>query len=197
MKLGKAISLITLFFALTGTACTYQNSEKKVLNTTSQIQETSLNIKTDEKKTNSQIPDESTSKTDEIFFGSWIVKGVLASASISTHDNADIQYLEGKKINYSAETASFDENILKNPYYKMTVVAKERFSSINGVDFEELGINAKSVTWIDVYRDPNYSDYWPGVGKNNIGGSFMIKDKDTLIVSKGGDFFEISRVEPK
>ncbi|NEW04698.1 hypothetical protein GK047_01520 [Paenibacillus sp. SYP-B3998] len=135
-------------------------------------------------------------KKDEVFYGEWVIKKLLASDSITTHGDEDIQFLLGKKITYSADSVIlYNETTLKNPHYKLSLNTKEEFSKENDneISLEQLGIEGNSVTSVMIYEDEASKVPWIISGKNKIGWSFMIKDKDTLIIGNGGDFFELVR----
>ncbi|NEW04696.1 hypothetical protein GK047_01510 [Paenibacillus sp. SYP-B3998] len=198
MKFLLTSSFVTLIILIIVSACSDRYSVREGVPSATQIQATSKVIKGDEKKVELLEKEEvSISKKNTVFYGDWIVTGVLKSAPVSTHDDDDIKFLKGKKITYSEGNAIFDGNVLTRPFYSESSISKKDFFPLYYVDLEELGMQTDSVISIDVCSDQKCIDDWPGIGRNNIGGSFIIKDKDTLIVSKGGDFFELKRVEPK
>lgn len=132
---------------------------------------------------------------NEDFYGEWVVKGVISSGpigSITTHSDEDLKYFEGKRIIYKPDVAGFEDELIRNPFYKKTTVSKEQFYKETEISFEELGINKDTCIEVEVYLDSNFRKPWIG-GKKIIGQGFLIKDKNTLIVGNGGDFFELTR----
>ncbi|MCD1260537.1 hypothetical protein B5M42_017180 [Paenibacillus athensensis] len=126
------------------------------------------------------------------------MKKLLASTQTTTHSEEDIQYLLNKEITYAADLVTlYFGAVLNNPYYKVYSVGEEKFLSDNDseITFKQLGIETKSVTEILVYENEQSKSPWIGyeTEKNKMGWSFIIKDKDTLIMGSGGDYFELVR----
>jgi len=127
---------------------------------------------------------------EEPYIGQWQIVKELAFAPASTYSNDDIKAIIGKKLTLSKESATcfgdkaeYLNNKAVNPDYKKTVISKEDFEMNNRVTFDKLGITGDSITQIDAAD-----------AKGN-GATFFIKDNNTLILSGGGVFFELKRVQ--
>ncbi|MCP1309855.1 hypothetical protein [Paenibacillus tyrfis] len=171
MKVHTAVWVVILSILIT--ACSTSNISDKA----------SLNGKVSLKQEN------------EDFYGEWIVKGVLSSGpigSITTHSSEDLKSFEGKKIVYSSNVASFEDKIITSPIYKKTIITKEQFYKETEISFDDLGINKDTCIAVEVFLDKDLRKPWIG-GRNVIGQGFLIKNKNTLIVGSGGDFFELIR----
>jgi len=127
---------------------------------------------------------------EKTYFGQWQIVKELAFGPVSTYSSDEIKNLIGKRLTFSKESATcFGDNveylskIAINPNYRRTVISKKDFEENYGVTFEMLGITRDSIIRIDA------SDAMEN------GSTFFIKDNDTLILSGGGVFFELKRVE--
>jgi hypothetical protein len=127
---------------------------------------------------------------EEPYLGQWQIKKELAFAPASTYSNDDIKAMIGKKLTFSKESATcFGDNIeylnntAVNPTYKKTVISKTDFQTNNRVTFERLGITGDSITQIDA------------ADAEGNGSTFFIKDNNTLILSGGGVYFELTRIQ--
>lgn len=128
------------------------------------------------------------------FYGTWEIKKKIAFGRIYELSDEQINDLIGEKIEYSPNFIKFGKDIFRNPKYSRYVVPEKEFFNNNGyTDFKEVGLKGNSVIMIDVECDKEDED--------NFRYSFLfvkdffIKDKDTLIASQGGVFFELKRVK--
>lgn len=129
-------------------------------------------------------------KPQEIFYGQWLIKRVLAYGPVGTYSNEDIKNIVGRKLSFSKEKAScfgdqikYMDDVAINPIYKKTDISKSDFTKDyrNRLTFDDLGIKSDSIIQINV------SD-----AKGN-GCVFFVRDNDTLILQGGGVFFELTR----
>ena len=129
-----------------------------------------------------------TTINQEIFYGQWVIKRVLAYGPVGTYSKEDIKSIEGRKLSFSKEQAScFGDQLTYlndtaiNPIYKKTVVSASDFLTGYRLPLAALGITSDSIVQIHA------SD------ANGNGCIFFIKDHDTLILVGGGVFFELVR----
>jgi hypothetical protein len=122
------------------------------------------------------------------FLGNWIVKRDLVTGSVSAYGQREIDRLLNKKIVYSQTIAKFnDELSCPNPKYQKAEYNEEMFMKETRLTFKAIGINAKSVTAVNVFDGKG--EYWSGSPASH----FIIKDKDTLILADQGQYFELAR----
>ncbi|QAA30783.1 hypothetical protein [Clostridium manihotivorum] len=130
-------------------------------------------------------------KSKQIYMGNWVVKKYLASSSISTFSQDDINNMIGKNLTFAQEKAnSFKESvsdlniIMNNPVYEESRVEKNSFEedNKNRVTFEKLGISSDYITAVNI--------------KDTKGNSCLIyiKDDNTLILVGGGAYFQLDRI---
>lgn len=133
-------------------------------------------------------------KQQEEFFGEWVIENKLAYGRVSIYGEDNIGKLLNKKISYSKELACFDNHFLKNPKYKKTVLKKDEFFEMYSMPFETLGIESDSVVEVVVYTDDNFNDLWFSTEESSTGSTFLVKNKNTLILIDGGAYFTLKRV---
>ncbi len=131
-------------------------------------------------------------QTEEEFYGSWVIKRVVAFARIYGLSDDDIKGMIGKRIQYFANFIRFDNEVYNKPNYIKSVVSENDFFEDNGYTYlKEIGIEGDHVNRINVSSDdPNFdqrSYYFI------ITDEFYIKDQDTVIANLGGVFFELKR----
>lgn len=191
------ISLIALSIFISGCGNQKENQPQiKAINdtqnivTASQAKDDITRSKQQNSSTANSISTITINQPQEIFYGQWVIKKLLAYGPVGTYGNEDIKNIVGRKLNFSKEKAScfgdqikYIDNIAINPIYKQTDISKNDFATDyrNRLTFDNLGIKSDSITQIDV------SD-----SKGN-GCVFFIKDNDTLILQGGGAFFELTR----
>ncbi|URZ18308.1 hypothetical protein CLFE_043780 [Clostridium felsineum DSM 794] len=125
---------------------------------------------------------------EEIYMGTWVIKKDLAYAPASTYSKEDINKLIGKKLVFSADSATcFGDSIsdmdktVKTPMYEKTSVLKSDFEQNNKVTLDKLGLSGSTVTQVQVQD------------ASGNGCVFYIKDSKTMILSGGGVYFEIDK----
>ncbi|WP_077835871.1 hypothetical protein [Clostridium felsineum] len=125
---------------------------------------------------------------EEIYMGTWVIKKDLAYAPASTYSKEDINKLIGKKLVFSADSATcFGDSIsdmdktVKTPMYQKTSVLKSDFEQNNKVTLDKLGLSGSTVTQVQVQD------------ASGNGCVFYIKDSKTMILSGGGVYFEIDK----
>lgn len=124
----------------------------------------------------------------EGFLGDWTINLVSAYGAAGTYGREDAESLIGKTMSFSADRASCFgdqasdiEKMAKNPAYSITNISAENFLSDYRMTFDSLGITTDSVVQVSA------------ADSEGNGCTFLIKDKDTLIVYGGGTFFELVR----
>lgn len=119
------------------------------------------------------------------YYGEWMVQKVLAYG-IGTYSSDDAEKLVGKSLNFSTDKASIftdqpsdSEVVINSPEYQETTVSSNDFQADYKMSFDTLGISTDSVTEVQV------------TGQNEIGGVFLLKDSNTIIMIAGGTYFEL------
>ena len=112
-------------------------------------------------------------------------KSVRTLAPVVVNPETDSKKLIGKKIKYSANLASFGDEVLNNPRYKITTVSKQSFESGNRISFDSIGYKGDSIIMVLVYAEAHE---W-----TSTGAYFFVKNNDTLILPSDGGFFEMVR----
>lgn len=133
--------------------------------------------------------DTQSSQVTERFMGNWAISKFLASdTGGSAYDSGTINELIGRPLIFSEEKATcFGDNIdvmnhtVSNPSYKRETLSNEELYQNYRVTFNMLGITTDSLTQISVYDN------------TNNGCTFFVVDNDTLILTGGGDFFQLKR----
>jgi hypothetical protein len=123
----------------------------------------------------------------ETFYGNWIVKRDLKTASVSAYGQREIDKVINSKLVYSASLAKFNDISNPNPKYVKTEFTEETFKRVSQLSLKDLGIDTKSVVVVDVYTSNN--EYWLG----SPAGHFIVKGKNTLILADQGQYFELVR----
>lgn len=124
----------------------------------------------------------------EIFYGGWVVRKIIASAPVTGYDESEARQLIGKKISYSAHSARYDDVIKEMPYYKKSTLSEAEFKEEFRVGFKRLGVNTADIVEVDVYVDADFSNFW-----DSAGNTVFIKNKDSLILFSRGIFYELHR----
>jgi hypothetical protein len=125
---------------------------------------------------------------EQIFFGKWVIKKLLAYGPAGTYTDDEIKAIIGKELTFSKENvtcfgedASFLNKVAENPVYTISVISKSDYEESNRMTFDRLGIKSESITEIDA-RDTKWN-----------GCTFYIKDTNTLILFGGGIYLELDR----
>ena len=126
-------------------------------------------------------------QTEETYYGEWIINQVQAYG-IGTYSVEDAESLFGENLRFTADEASYFgdqlsdvEKLAMNPIYTETVISESDFVENYRIPFDNLGIEADSISEINV------SD------SNGSVSTFFIKDDNTLIIYGGGTYFELVR----
>jgi beta-lactamase regulating signal transducer with metallopeptidase domain len=124
----------------------------------------------------------------DIFRSDWTVTKVLAYGSAGTYSKEDAEALIGQTLSFASDGATIindqpDDSpaTFENPQYTEDTVSKSDFITDFSMSFEKLGLSAESASLFTVSVS--------GAG----GCVLLVKDADTLILSAGGTFFELTR----
>ena len=126
---------------------------------------------------------------DEDFYGEWIIKQYYPFTGVTEYSVTDAEKLLGKRIIYSYNSVSFDEKSCNAPCFYIETVSKKDFEELNYYTFQQLNLETESIAAVDVYTDKDLKSLW-----DSIGSSFLIKDKNNLILFEGGVYFDLVRV---
>lgn len=138
-------------------------------------------------ETSDVISTEPVEQTGEIYFGEWVINQVQAYG-VGTFSGEDAESLLGKSLSFAVNEASYfgDQpsdigKMASNPIYTETVISENDFVANYRIPFDNLGIEADTITEVNV-SDAN----------GNVS-TFFIKDDNTLIIYGGGTYFELVR----
>ena len=128
---------------------------------------------------------------EEIYLGQWVIKKTVGYCKVGTYSQDDIKSLIGKKLTFTrgqstcfGDNKSDINNEIQKPFYQKSTVPADQFLSKWKVQISTaLGINATSVTEINVTDTSNIAAC-----------IFYVKDSNTLILYGGGTFFELDRI---
>lgn len=164
-------------------------SDTKVNNVTSTNNANSTSVQAASSKTvtNSNDKDANQTSNTETFYGQWKIDKVVGSSRVSAYSESDINNIIGKNLSFSKDESScFGDDIsslnetVKNPSYNKTTVSNDTFQTGYRTNYS---ISNGNVTQVQI----NDKTGFPAC-------IFYIKDNNTLILSGGGDFFQLSRV---
>jgi hypothetical protein len=125
------------------------------------------------------VPAEQAEETEgPTYFGAWNVEDAIASAAVST---APDDSLKGASVAYSIEAASFGEESVQNPQYVEKELTDAEFLSEFRTAPADLGLEGGTVRIVEV------ADW------TNPGGTFLVKDENTLIFLWDGNYYEMKR----
>lgn len=132
---------------------------------------------------NTELP--SATDNQSSYYGEWTVQKVLAYG-IGTYSSDDALKLVGKSLIFSVDVAevftdqpSDTPAVINSPEYQETTISGNDFQEEYQMSFDTLGISTNSVTEVQV------------IDQNEVGGVFLIKDSDTIIMIAGGTYFEL------
>lgn len=126
--------------------------------------------------------------SEEVFYGQWVIKQVLAYGSAGTYSSEDATSLLDQSVNFSTDEASgFGDQlsdiskVITNPVYKKSTISESDFITNYRMTFDNLGIKADEISEIFV--------------SDSEGNGFIlfIKDDNTLIICGGDTYFELVR----
>lgn len=131
-------------------------------------------------------------------WGKWNIRREVPTGMISCWGEEESKTLIGTELEYSAEYFRWQKVVKKNLTAEVTTISAEQFHDENSggganssqVDFRQLGIKADKVTQV-VIRHPAASIT---VATIEIPGDrVLIKDKNTIVFSVCGVYFEAVR----
>lgn len=126
--------------------------------------------------------------SEEVFYGQWVIKQVLAYGSAGTYSSEDATSLLDQSVNFSTDEASgFGDQlsdiskVITNPVYKKSTISESDFITNYRMTFDMLGIESDDISEIFV--------------SDSEGNGFIlfIKDDNTLIIYGGDTYFELVR----
>ncbi|MCK4261462.1 MAG: hypothetical protein KAX49_21015 [Halanaerobiales bacterium] len=120
------------------------------------------------------------------YFGEWVVIKEVASGLVLAVSDDEIKNLIGKTLIFSKEKAKFGNQIMDNPQYEETYMTNEKFVEWHNLNLLNIDIYEQRVKQVEIYS--KNKEYW-----YSFGGSFYIKDKETLIVYWKGVYMELNR----
>lgn len=121
--------------------------------------------------------------TQETFYGQWVITQSLAYGPVGTYTKDDIKNMIGKKLGYSEEEASYENNVHKKPVYEKSIIPKNDFEDNNHISFDTIGVKSNNIEQITIN------------GLDSIGHIFYIRDNNTLILFDGGAYLELNRAK--
>jgi hypothetical protein len=189
--------VLVCFIGLTG--CSRQTKSEDItttpqITTAPEVSETEVNsdIDTDTEPTQpAQVTPEVADQNQDqdldqaLYFGEWVINKVLAYG-VGTYSSEDAESLIGKSLSFTEDQANFFtdeltdiEKIAKNPVYTETISSESDFIVNYRMPFDNLGIEADSITEINVSDSDGHVC------------TFFVKDDNTLILVGGGTYFEL------
>lgn len=121
------------------------------------------------------------------YYGTWTVQKVLAYG-IGTYSRDDAERLMGKSLSFSADEAdlfadqpSDTPSVIYGPEYREATMSDDDFQTNYKMSFDTLGIQADSVTEVQI------------TGADGMSGVLLVKSSDTIILAAGGTYFELIR----
>ncbi|MDF2587897.1 MAG: peptidase BlaR1 [Anaerocolumna sp.] len=128
------------------------------------------------------------SSSSQGYLGEWKISKVIAFGSVGTYSKEDAESLIGKSITFSSDKANYfgdSPSVMKestsNPDYLETNLTSSDFTTNYRMTFDKLGITSDSITEVTV------------TNKDGFVSNFLVKDDNTLIISGGGTYFELTR----
>jgi hypothetical protein len=131
-------------------------------------------------------------------WGTWVVRREVPTTTISCWGDKEAKKLIGTEIEYSAQRFRWNKTVTKNPAAETITITAQRFHDENSggganssqVTFPQLGIKEEKVVQI-VIRHPTANI--TGATSEIPGDSILLKDKNTIIFSVCGVYFEAKR----
>ena len=115
-----------------------------------------------------------TSCVGRVFYGEWVVKGVVAEGRVTTYGEDELQAVIGVKVTYSADSATFSDSVCRSPHY---VETRELENAYEHVSYEQLGIRGDSAMRVVVYCDREGRNRWESPAS-----WFYVKDNRKSVV---------------
>jgi hypothetical protein len=185
------LMVVVCFIGLTG--CSRQTQNEDITATpeiteSPEVSETENDSDIEAEPTQSaQVTPDVVEQEQVVYFGEWVINQVLAYG-VGTYSTEDAESLIGKSLSYTEDQANFFtdeltdiEKIAKNPVYTETISSESDFIVNYRMSFDNLGIEADSITEINVTDSNGYVC------------TFFMKDDNTLILVGGGTYFELVR----
>jgi len=131
-------------------------------------------------------------------WGKWVVTRELPARTISCWGEKEAKALLGTEIEYSRELFRWKNIVTNHPVAKTEIVTAAQFHDDNSghgrdssqVTFAEIGITAKEARQIWIQHPPANIT---GATIEIPGDSVLIKDKDSVVFSVCGLYFEAER----
>jgi hypothetical protein len=131
-------------------------------------------------------------------WGKWVVRREVPTTTISCWGDEEAKKLIGTEVEYSTEFFRWQDVVTKSPIAEVTVVTAEQYHDENSggsansseVTFKQLGIKAKEATQVRILHPA--ADITGGTIEIP-GDEVLIKDKNTIIFSVCGLYFEAKR----
>ena len=145
------------------------------------------------------LPGTSAAQTiPKALWGTWVVRREVPTTTISCWGDEAAKKLIGTEIEYSAELFRWDKVVTKNPTAEVTTITAQQYHDYNSggasdssqVTFRQLGIKADKATQVTIAHPA--ADITGGTIEIP-GDRVLIKDKDTIIFSVCGLYFDAKR----
>ena len=126
------------------------------------------------------------------FYGKWSISKSVASNSVTLLSNDDISKIIGQSIEFSPSYINYNNKKYLNVKYNNESISNTEFQSgFKGVSFNDLGIQSNIVNSISL---ESYDNMIEDDEVNGIQGLTLYKkSKNTIILYKGGVFFELHK----
>lgn len=129
------------------------------------------------------------SQATESFMGKWtITKLLFSNPRGSTYDSETINKLIGRELTFTSEKATcfgddikYIDSTILNPVYTKETLSNDDMNVDYRVNFKNLGITTNSIIQVTISS------------ANGACNTFLIIDNNTLILTGGGDFFQLKR----
>ena len=169
--------IAAMFIVIAGCSNKHTQQAQSKDQTTNTAQQTQPENQTANSTTNSSEK----KSAQETFYGQWVITQSLAYGPVGTYTKDEIKNMIGKKLNYSEEEASYDNNVHKKPVYEKSIISKNDVEDNNHIRFNTIDVKSNNIEQITVN------------GLDSIGHIFYIRDNNTLILFDGGAYFELNR----
>ena len=181
----KLFLLLFLCLALLMTACQKQNNAPQTDNEPGNLVDANISDKQDynEDDISDTGADNDATEASKLYYGTWNVTSCISVAPVSALSPEEIEQLQGTDITYEGDRFVWNGEVCAAPAYQENTETSEDFalSYNNSLTFSDLGLTGSEATAVTV-------DNWDAFGKY-----FYVKDKNTLVISYNGAFFEASR----
>lgn len=212
MKKLKIIITIIALAAICGSAVVYFNSKASTnkddgITIISNNEETSTENKKDSEKSTSNTTEnkskdttntntkDTTNNEEAWYCGKWENAKRIQTGNVAADDGEGIDNIIKNPIEFKSSTSTYNNEKYTNVKYSVENISKDEFSQEYGnkVTFEMLGISANNVEYINVEsydsidtKDNEITDLY--------GTTLYKKDNNKMIICKGGNFFELTKI---